>query len=76
MHIDLWEENKNKILSSSGELRVSPTWLVNSILSRVDSVEIHQLVKFLPKPSDDPKTAQNKPEKPILIKKANWVTRL
>jgi hypothetical protein len=75
MHIDLWEENKNKILGASGNLRVSPTWLVNSILSLVDSVEIQQLVKLLPKPADDPKTAQNKPEKPTIVKRANWVTR-
>lgn len=76
MHIDLWDQNRNKILTASGNLRVSPTWLVNSILSLVDSVEIQQLVKLFPTPPGDSTNAQNKPTKPTIIKKANWVTRL
>ena len=73
MHIDLTEENKDKILRAAGELNLSPTQLVNSILAAVQSVEIRQFITLKP-PKENLVNAPQKLVKKSFKRVKNFVT--
>jgi hypothetical protein len=79
MRVDLNDENTKKAQTAERQLLeqqgvvISPTQIINILLSAVDQIELQQVITVTLK-SGPPATGQSAPPKKKLIRKAsNWV---